>query len=116
SFLAQSKISSVRWVRERIPMKCASAIFSLSSASGSEPVRYSILLYPAAFSVSTAFWWTPSNSRNLILLLSRLVLLICVPVVPCEIRQWDGQREWLAGPCAADPESGRSARLTGGVC
>src|SRR5471032_1766543 len=84
SFLAWSKISSVSCVRERIPMKWASAIFSFNWASGKEPVRYSILTYPEALRTSTADWWTPSRRRNLILLLSREVLLICVNLYPGE--------------------------------
>ncbi|MNE94370.1 hypothetical protein D3C80_1923270 [compost metagenome] len=44
SFLAQSKTSSVSWVRERMPMKWASAIFSFSSSPDSAPFRYSMLV------------------------------------------------------------------------
>jgi len=47
-----------------------------------------MLEYPAAFSTSTADGWTPSRRRNLILLLSREVLLICVNLYPGE--KWQG--------------------------
>ncbi|CAI8747770.1 hypothetical protein EMIT0215P_140015 [Pseudomonas serboccidentalis] len=45
---------------------------------------------------STADWWTPSRRRNLILLLSREVLLICVNLYPGE--KWQGGEQPGADP------------------
>jgi hypothetical protein len=44
SLLAAASTFSVTWVRERMPRKWASLIFSIRASSSSAPRRYSILV------------------------------------------------------------------------